>query len=187
MLTRRHRKGTSLLIAVGLIVTGASLGVRMDSQAGVSAQQRLPFTPRRFYLSKTEHDGAHALSGCATGFHMAALWEIVDPSNLVYDTTLGFSWADIGLESDAGSSVPADAHGWVRTGGRRRPLGNCMAWTSSSTDHDGSLVLLPDGTHRSPPFDADNWANPATVVSPWRAATANCVNPNKVWCVQDQP
>src|SRR5262245_7913813 len=46
-------------------------------------------TPPRFYLSTDTFDGAHALAACSQGFHMASLWEIFDPTNLKYDTTLG--------------------------------------------------------------------------------------------------
>ncbi len=53
--------------------------------------------PRKFYLTKTYHNGAQALSACATGYHMASMWEIHQPSNLRYDTDLGFIVADSGF------------------------------------------------------------------------------------------
>jgi hypothetical protein len=45
--------------------------------------------PRKFYVTKTTHSGAQALSACAEGYHMASLREIFDTSNLRYDTELG--------------------------------------------------------------------------------------------------
>jgi hypothetical protein len=62
---------------------------------------------RKFYVTPTLHDGAHALSACATGYHMASLWEIHDTSNLTYDTDLGvtqdiraYAPFHLGLDSD---------------------------------------------------------------------------------------
>ncbi len=67
--------------------------------------------PRKFYLTKTLHTGAQALSACATGYHMASLWEIHDPTNLRYNTELGFTSG-----SDSGFGPPVwllrlDSHG----------------------------------------------------------------------------
>lgn len=45
--------------------------------------------PRGFYLTTTTHTGDQALAACAAGFHMASLWEILDPSNLRYEPTPG--------------------------------------------------------------------------------------------------
>jgi hypothetical protein len=63
------------------------------------------------------------------GYHTASIWEVLDPSNLRYDTTQGF------MEADSGSGPPT-ASGWIRTG--RPPLGsefspapNCFAWTDN--------------------------------------------------------
>ena len=66
--------------------------------------------PREFYLTKTSFDGAHALTACASGFHMASLWEIFNVSVLEYDTSLGFTSADSGF------GPPTVQNGWIRTG-----------------------------------------------------------------------
>jgi len=59
---------------------------------------------------QTTFDGAHALTACVLGFHMASLWEIFNVSVLEYDTSLGATM------DDSGSGPPADVLGWIRTG-----------------------------------------------------------------------
>ena len=44
---------------------------------------------REFYLTQLRHLAGEATTACA-GFHMASMWEILDPSNLRYNTNLGF-------------------------------------------------------------------------------------------------
>src|SRR5512133_3687902 len=65
--------------------------------------------PGNFYLTKTSHNGAEALTACAAGYHMASFWEIRDPSNLRYNTAYGYKTDDSGLG-------PPTAGGWIRTG-----------------------------------------------------------------------
>ena len=65
---------------------------------------------RKFYRTQTTFDGAHALTACVLGFHMASLWEIFNVSVLEYDTSLGATM------DDSGSGPPADVLGWIRTG-----------------------------------------------------------------------
>ena len=128
--------------------------------------------PRKFYLTKNEYNGAQALTACAAGYHMASLWEIHDPSNLRYDTELGFTLADSG-------SGPPFAGGWVRTGwiadvSNNPGTGNCNAWTSASSSHQGTGVGL-----------SINWSSPSSVISPRQTATVRCDGAVRVWCVQD--
>ncbi len=57
---------------------------------------------RKFYLTRENtFDGSEAPSACAAGYHMASLWEIFDPSNLVYDTALGHPSGDAYTINDA--------------------------------------------------------------------------------------
>ena len=104
--------------------------------------------PRKFYLTRTEHDGAHALTACAGGYHMASLWEIFDTSNLRYDTELGFTRDDSGFG-------PPIAQGWIRTGYIASGFGppgliNCKAWTSANHG-DWDLLLFLASTGTRPP------------------------------------
>ena len=129
--------------------------------------------PRKFYLTQTQHNGAQALSACAAGYHMASLREIVDTSNLRYDTDLGFTVEDSGFG-------PPSRFGWIRTGNLATDfftpgVGNCNAWTSADLG-DGGTVVAPNA----------DWSDAGTAVSPWTSAATSCNNSNlRVWCVQD--
>jgi len=129
---------------------------------------------RHFYLTQNSVDGAGAPSACAAGFHMASLWEILDPSHLQYDTTLGRTAADSGL------GPPSHEFGWVRTGflsssSNVAGTGNCDAGTVFTPNTFGTLVSLQ--------FD---WTQQNTEW-PWQPGTLQCdANHNEpVWCVQD--
>lgn len=137
-------------------------------QQTVNAQQ-----PRKFYLTVGQFDGAQAPLACATGFHMASLWEIFHTTNLRYDTTLGFTAAD------SGSGPPSDEYGWIRTGKAaathdENGVANCDAYTSNSAQHWGSAA--------SPEED---WETSGRAISPWQDLTTTCNLTWQVWCVQD--
>ena len=53
---------------------------------------------RAFYLSQNGVPADQALAACVPGFHMASLYEILDPSSLRYDTSLGLSFEDLNLD-----------------------------------------------------------------------------------------
>lgn len=160
---------TSLVIVVFCL--GALLVASSFLTAGVKAQssdQR-----RTFYLTITTRTGGQALTACAPGFHMASLWEILDPSNLRYDTILGITL------DDAGAGPPTALPGWIRTGTKASgflpaPRANCHAWQSSSGLDYGALVRL------SPAWNFD-----AVTASPWAPGNESCSVPQRVWCVQD--
>ena len=125
---------------------------------------------RSFYLTKDKFNGSHTLTACAEGYHMASFWEIVDVSNLRYDTTLGLT------REDSGSGPPL-GDGWIRTGyfastANDAGLGNCQAWTTDSASANGSTVTL-NGL----------WFN--LVGNMWSAGALTCANNVNVWCVQD--
>ncbi len=122
-----------------------------------------------YYLTPDDYTGATALTACASGYHMASLWEIMDVSNLVYDTAIGSTYAD------SGSGPPVPMFGWVRTGGisseEATPgRGNCSAWSSTS----GS------GTRANLPWD---WTA-STDIEPWQVGTGSCGGLLPVWCVR---
>ena len=149
----------------GLLLAGSFLAAGAKAQ---SSDQR-----RAFYLTTTTRTGGQALTACAPGFHMASLWEILDPSNLKYDTTLGFTI------DDAGAGPPTAFSGWIRTGTkasgfRPAPRANCHAWESSSALDFGTLVRLSGA-----------WSFEGVTVSPWSPNHESCSVPQHVWCVQD--
>ena len=128
--------------------------------------------PRKFYLTKTPYNGAQALTACAAGYHMASLWEIYDPSNLRYDTELGYTL------DDSGSGPPFLA-GWIRTGwvadvSNDPGSGNCNAWRSNRSSDQGSAVGL-----------SIHWSSTSSVISPRQTAATRCDAGLPVWCVQD--
>jgi hypothetical protein len=129
---------------------------------------------RRFYLTQTPFDGSQALSACAAGHHMASLWEILDVSNLQYDTSIGF------IRADSGLGPPTLAEGWVRTGASllnedTPGIGSCQAYTTTNSNLFGTSVNLPQEFN----------STAITVISPWESSTPTCDQPVRVWCVQD--
>ena len=139
-----------------------------------SEKKSPPDLRRRFYLTQGTYNGAQALTGCSSGYHMASLWEIYDPSNLRYDTQLGHAAADSGF------GPPVD-EGWVRTGGQSLDAlaiagnANCGAWTNDQAFRYGSVVSLTQGWANDTPF----------AVAPWFSVVRECNTARRVWCVQD--
>ncbi|MBN1640530.1 MAG: hypothetical protein JXA09_04775 [Anaerolineae bacterium] len=168
------------LLAIGLALialTGSTAWAAGDGSV-MPALEAQAATARGFYLTVTEaYTGIKASNACAAGYHMASLWEIWDVTNLVYDQDWGYAAAD------AGEGPPSNVTGWVRTG-YHSPDGspgspgvaNCMAWTSDSVDHYGTVVML-----------GANWDNAGVAISPWRAVLLedSCDTPRRVWCVED--
>ena len=107
MLSSRISRSSRWSNPVRLMAVGVLVGLGLSLWPSTSAQIAPPFSQRRFYLTPTEHDGAHALAACSADFHMASLWEIFDPSNLVYDTTLGFRRDDSGEAGNAARGITA--------------------------------------------------------------------------------
>jgi hypothetical protein len=120
------------------------------------------------------YDGAEALQACADGFHMASIWEILDVSNLRYDTTRGF------ITTDSGFGPPSGVFGWVRTGWTPEVgstgSANCDAWRSNNPGYSGTAIELPN-----------DWENISLgiEIGSWIAGTMQCDTEAGVWCVQN--
>jgi hypothetical protein len=129
--------------------------------------------PRTFYLtSGKSFNGGQASTGCAAGFHLASQWEIVDPSNLRYDTTLGFTQGDSGEGppgTDSTNVNVGDVDGWARDG-LAASNGNCLAYTSSASGVSGFVIHLDVSTR--------SWSTAPSTAS-------SCSIPRRVWCVED--
>jgi hypothetical protein len=128
---------------------------------------------KRYFLTTGSFAGNAALTACGKGFHMASLWEILDPTVLRYDAKRGDT------REDSGSGPAAELGGWVRTGtassaSANAGVGNCNAWTSNSAADQGTAVEL-NGT----------WTDPAAFSSPWIAFSATCDSTIPVWCKQN--
>jgi hypothetical protein len=166
--------GSGIVLLLALVL----LFGRWQSPAR-AAEKKSAAPARAWYLTKETHAGGDALSACAVGYHMASLWEIHEPSNLRYDTEVGFT------SDDSGSGPPTGkpALGWIRTG---RPavssgnvVANCNAWTSNANTDFGSAVSL-----------SADWGGAIGVpgpIAPWDSTVFNCDATDlvHVWCVQD--
>ncbi|HZO51549.1 MAG TPA: hypothetical protein VFB63_02475 [Bryobacteraceae bacterium] len=170
-----------LIAAVGLV----SLGLLAALAPLVSRGQVGPIIfPERgtFYLTRTTHNGSQARSACATGYHMASLWEIFDPSNHKYDHVLGLSGPDTGAGPPTYDGHIGDSLGWIRTGslaqvesGRPGRV-HCGGWTRSDAVLNGTAVGLI----------GSDWTTPGTAISPWHAMQVPCNSYVAVWCVADR-
>jgi hypothetical protein len=177
-------KNSIIALAVLMILVGALaalLPLISLGQVTPGPKQPTPSVgrPGNFYLTKTNHNGAEALTACAVGDHMASIWELQNPSNLAYSTAYGLQWTDSGLGPPTGG-------GWIRTGAAASgaapdphkaftTLANCLAWTSANASDFGNLVNL-----HIP------WLNePDANMAPWKISSASCNTKTAVWCVQD--
>jgi hypothetical protein len=133
---------------------------------------------KRYYLTNFQtqgsYDGATAANACDSrpGFHMASLWEILDPSTLQYDFTFG-EVVELGSEGP-----PTARHGWLRTsneGGNNGPgEANCNGATSSDSANLGTISYI-----------ARDWGLGAQSTSPWIHQVVPCNTAARVWCVED--
>ena len=169
----RYRHANCRCADLGLVALLAGLlcvPLWSPRQAAALPAQSASAPPLEYYLTPDTYTGDQVLSACAIGFRAAALWEILDTSNLRYNTRLGWT------RKDSGFGPPA-AGGWVRTGAASGSTGtagssNCNAWTSGSEPDVGSYASLP-GT----------WDLGYQDLMGWNVDTAACSAPGRVWCV----
>ena len=157
---------------LGIVAAMAAL-VAVGYASPSDAQMR-----RQYYLTPTSsYNGANARSACAAGYHMASLFEILDPTDLDYNSTLGYN------NADSGGGPPAGVNGWIRTGFVASPPSgtiqnpaagwlNCTGYTS--TGNYGTVVFL-----------STQWTTTAPRSGPWAGAYQTCTTSTKVWCVED--
>ena len=144
-------------------------------QAPQAPSASYPSRLRKFYLDKDLSAPSSATTACATGYHFASLWELIDPSNLQYD----FSHIDAINTSDSGEGPPI-GYGWVRTGYGADFIdvpgqGNCNNWTSNSTSLTGTLATL-----------SSTWVTGTNFINDiWWADPFHCGSTWYVWCIED--
>jgi hypothetical protein len=159
---RANKAGTILGAAAALVVAAALL-----HQFTVEAAPARNSDPRRgYYVTKTKHTGSGALTACAAGYHMASIYELVNPPVLRYETTLGVA------DANSGSGPPSggDGVGWARTGGPEY-RGHCSVWTSDDATHFGTQAYFTlAGVEQVPSL---------------RVFTPYCSSQAGVWCIQD--
>jgi hypothetical protein len=151
-----------------LTLTGGS-AVASEAETAQAASTGM----RQFYLTTNTHYPPQAPSACATGYHFASLWEMADPSNLKYNTSLGYTTAD------SGQGPQTYLDGWVRTGygsNGQNTAGkaNCLNWTNNTSSSYGTTVKLPD-----------DWAGGYQDIGVWAVDTAQCSTAWRVWCIED--
>ena len=167
----RYRRRADLVVAamafMVLLVGGLALGQR---QATAKTANSVEPVERGFYLSLATFQGNQVRLACAPGYHFASLWEIMDTSNLRYNTSLGRT-------SDDSGHGPPYGSGWIRTGatsGSGSPgEANCYAWTSASPTPIGTTVSLPS-----------NWTAGEEDLLGWNVGSAICSLQRPVWCVE---
>jgi hypothetical protein len=178
------RSGVVALLAVAVLVA-AFLGylalrpkrATADIQALEAQAAQSSYAPlRQYYLTSSDaYDGSQATSACSAGYHMASLWEILDPSNLRYNTSLGDSRADSGM------GPPTVSFGWVRTGhnndtGTTPGQANCNTWSVTNAISNGTTVRLA----------ADWSAADQQDMFVWDVGIHACSDTAPVWCVADE-
>jgi hypothetical protein len=162
----------ALLVLAAVVV--AALLLRGPAPASAAGEQLSAATDgmRRYYLAGAVQVATDAPDGCEAGYHFASLWEILDTSNLVYNTALGV----VPSGGDSGSGPITGWEGWVRTGYTSSNVNtpgqaNCSAW--QLTTGFGTTVSLPS-----------DWISGGDI-HVWDAGTATCGLPANVWCVED--
>jgi hypothetical protein len=129
---------------------------------------------RHVYVTTAYYFPAQALSACASPYHMASFWEIMDVSNLIYD----YDHPDAATQSDSGSGPPSEYAGWVRTGysssgSNTAGTGNCYNWTSSSASSYGTVAKL-----------TRQWETAPSQADLWDFGPYPCNLSGRVWCVR---
>lgn len=173
----RYRKPSDLIARLLLpvliiVVVGQWVSAGQGAAADVRDVSSAVLYVRDYYLTAATYNGANATEACANGYHMASMWEILDPSSLKYNTSLGYT------TDDSGTGPPV-ARGWVRTGyvsdnGETIGAANCEAWTTLVGY--GTVATLPNS------WEADWEDLLAWNVYKWRCNSTNA----RVWCVADR-
>jgi hypothetical protein len=176
-----------LVVALSCVLTGVALlaylmlaGERVVASGAGASGEASPAQStgkRQFYLTLLdEFDGSEALTACAPGYHMASLWEIADPSNLEYNTALGYT------RTDSGQGPPTDiyGYGWVRTGYVANSDGaageaNCDVWST----------VGGAGVYGSEAGLSSDWTSGSADVDVWDIGLVTCSTGRRVWCMED--
>jgi hypothetical protein len=174
----------AVIIALVAIAAVALLSHNVGTAQGTVFTSTAPI--RGYYLTKSTITGSKVLTACASGYHFASLWEILNTSDLHYNTALGRTNVNSGNGAPAISSRStfADAaYGWIRTGAPDDP--NCINWTSSNAvdaGTAGSLQIL--GGANPPQWIIDNSSSGQTAISCDGTAGGTPLTVG-VWCVQN--
>jgi hypothetical protein len=141
---------------------------------------RVPASAKMYYLTVASFTGGDAITACDSGFHMASISEMQDPSNLQYATRSTAAYDS--LVDGQRLGPPTNYMGWVRT--EAYPLtgfsDNCNFWQSSSDQQRGTTMslypILGDANPDLYASDPTTW---------WHKVQQMCSLPEPVWCVED--
>jgi hypothetical protein len=162
-----------LLLAVIALVTWSQQPAVAQSATESQLETSASAGRRQYYITWDSYTPTLAIGACAEGYHFASLWEILDPSNLEYNSTLGWT------NNDSGYGPPTEKYGWIRTGynseggvGTGGPQ-NCRAWTSADGNDWGTQASL-----------ASQWAVDQDI-HVWNVDPYPCNIRWPIWCVED--
>jgi hypothetical protein len=174
----------ALLFPVTFVYFGISRIHAIASNKDTQALNRVPAGisgMRRYYLTKESFRGgdenllaANGAGACTLGYHMASIWELLDPSALRYNPNLGYG------NDDSGMGPPSYTPGWIRTGNQMTNTAiipgqaNCGAW--GGNDGYGTIVNMPS--------DWDDYNQQD--IQFWDAAFRSCKKKTQAWCVSDE-
>ena len=138
---------------------------------------RVPAKAKMYYPTVFGFTGGDAITACDSGFHMASISEIQDPSSLQYADRSTAAYDS--LVDGQRLGPPSNHMGWVRTAGY--PLtgfqDNCNFWQSSSDQEKGTTMSLdPILGDANPELHDPMW---------WHKVQQMCSLEEPVWCVED--
>jgi hypothetical protein len=144
--------------------------------------------PRKYFITDTEYypTTISAANACGTGFHFASLFEILEPSGLLYDTKNALAFYHPS-DYDQGFGPPTFILGWVRTGFGRYAdnaapgQSNCNNWTTSNSEAYGTAVSL-NGAWTNLFTSSDDFS---PITRWWLPMAIQCKQKIRVWCVSD--
>jgi hypothetical protein len=170
-------RGLAVVLVVGLLaltLMGYLAFGHKDAAASSPQVSTVSSTGmRQYYLSTNQGYGADADNHCEAGYHFASLWEIMDPSNLQYNNSLGQT------RTDSGEGPPSNLGGWIRTGYLSSTFntpgyGNCLNWNSVENTYYGTYANLPH-----------DWSTGGDM-GIWKLAAGSCGTTNlPSWCVEN--
>jgi hypothetical protein len=142
----------------------------------------VPDRAKMYYLTVTSFTGSSAITACDSGFHMASISEIQDPSSLQYATRSTPAYDAPAYDQAFGP--PSGHMGWVRTGSFsiEGVPDYCDFSMSSFDQQSGTTVSFHTpiwGDSYMDPFPSD----PTT--GGWQMAQVSFSLPEPVWCVED--
>ena len=171
-------KGQVVLLLCSLAIAALLACLALTGEHAVAAEENAPGEAplaqstgmRQYYISWGWYSATDTPNGCAPGYHFASLWEIADPSNLKYNTSLGRS------KDDSGEGPPSGYYARVRTGfsadnSSTPGRANCNGWTSTAGYGTKAALLA-------------SWSS-SPDIGVWDVTVTECDVTSTIWCIED--